>query len=47
VFWLGDFKQGGHQPEISLAKGIANVECEGHSLEKEVEHLGLRWAIPE
>jgi hypothetical protein len=26
VVWLGDFKQGVYQPEISLAKEIAKVE---------------------
>jgi hypothetical protein len=30
IVWLGDFKQGGCQPEISLAKEIAKVECKGH-----------------
>jgi hypothetical protein len=24
--WLGDFKQGGYQPEISLSKEIAKVK---------------------
>jgi hypothetical protein len=32
LVWLGDFKQEGYQPEISLANEIAKVECEGHPL---------------
>jgi hypothetical protein len=30
----GDFKRGGYQPEISLAKEIAKIVCEGHPLVK-------------
>jgi hypothetical protein len=32
--WLGNFKQGVYQPEISLAKELAKVECEGYPLVK-------------
>jgi hypothetical protein len=32
--FLGDFKLGAYEPEISLAKGMAKVECEGHPLVK-------------
>jgi hypothetical protein len=31
---LGDFKQGGYQPEISIAKEIEKVDCEGYLLIK-------------
>jgi hypothetical protein len=34
--WPGDCKQGGCQPEISLANEIAKVECGGHSLVKKL-----------
>jgi hypothetical protein len=30
--WLENINQGGYEPEISRAKEIAKVECEGHPL---------------